>query len=85
MLNGIRRILLVFFFLLVGGAVVLLVLQNPQHSQFHFLYWTTPVLPFSIFLAMAFGLGAVTFLLFSLWLSGRDALRKRRGSHSSVR
>lgn len=83
MLSSIKRVLLGAFLLVCGGAVVLLILQNPQHAQFNFLYWTTPVLPFSIFLAMAFGFGSLTTLLFSLSLLGRNSLRKRQSSQPS--
>lgn len=84
MLSGIKRILLTLLLLVLGVGVLLLILQNPQNAQFHFLYWITPVLPFSIFLAMAFGLGALTALLFGLWLSGRNGLRRRRSARSSL-
>ncbi|MFG0379755.1 lipopolysaccharide assembly protein LapA domain-containing protein [Pseudomonas sp. zbq_18] len=83
MLSSIRLVLLGVVLMILGAAIVLLILQNPQHAQFNFLYWTTPVLPFSIFLAMAFGLGSLATLLFSLSLLGRNSLLKRRRSQSS--
>lgn len=83
MLSGIKRILLTLLLLVLGAGVLLLILQNPQNAQFHFLYWTTPVLPFSIFLAIAFGFGVLTALLANLWLLGRKGLRKPWGSRAS--
>ncbi|MDD0843123.1 lipopolysaccharide assembly protein LapA domain-containing protein [Pseudomonas sp. Gutcm_11s] len=74
MLNGIRRLIWLGALVLVGMIILALMLQNPQRSQFHFLFWVTPELPFSIFLIMAFVLGLLGALLLSLWASARRAI-----------
>jgi uncharacterized integral membrane protein len=75
MLSGIKRLVWLAALLLVGVAILLLMLQNPQRSQFHFLFWVTPELPFSVFLILAFVLGAVGSLLLSLLAAGRRAIK----------
>jgi putative membrane protein len=82
-LSRVGRLLLFLALMLVGLAVILLILQNPQQSQFHFLHWITPQLPFSILLIVAFLLGAFSSTLLGLWLAGRrklGSLRLRRTS-----
>ncbi len=87
MLSGIKRFIIVFGLLLVGALVLVFVLQNSQQSQFQFLLWSTPELPFSVVLVAAFMLGALASLLFSLvfvWrMAGRSA-RARREAHASA-
>lgn len=85
MLSRVGRLLLFLALMLVGLAVILLILQNPQQSQFHFLHWVTPQLPFSILLVVAFLLGAFSSALLGFWLMGRRKLglmRARRGAAS---
>jgi uncharacterized integral membrane protein len=69
MLRSIKRLVWLIALLLVAVAILLLILQNPQHSQFRFLFWVTPELPFSIFLILAFVLGLAGALMLSLWKS----------------
>lgn len=85
MLSSIGRLLLFVSLMLVGGAIVLLILQNPQRSQFHFLQWVTPELPFSILLVVAFLLGALSSTLLGLWLLGRRKLGLMRERRAAVR
>ncbi|WP_252271385.1 lipopolysaccharide assembly protein LapA domain-containing protein [Pseudomonas subflava] len=75
MLSGVKRLVWLAVLLLIGVSVLVLILQNPQQSQFRFLFWITPELPFSILLMLAFALGSVTALLLSLWLAGRRAFK----------
>lgn len=75
MLSTAKRIFLVLGIFLLGFSVLLLILQNPQRAQFHFLQWTTPELPFSILLVIAFAMGAFAALVFSIWLLARRDLR----------
>ena len=77
MLGSIKRLVLLGTLLLVGVAILLLMLQNPQRSEFHFLFWVAPELPFSVFLILAFVLGAVGSLLLGLWVAGRRAIRTK--------
>jgi uncharacterized integral membrane protein len=83
MLSGIRRVLWVVLLLLIAAATLLLILQNPQRTQFHFLQWSTPELPFSVLLVVTFMFGALCSMLLSLRLMGRllrerNALRAQR-------
>ncbi|WJN61213.1 LapA family protein [Pseudomonas sp. SO81] len=77
MFGSIKRLILLGTLLLVGVAILLLMLQNPQRSEFHFLFWVTPELPFSVFLILAFVLGAVGSLLLSLLAARRWAIRTK--------
>ncbi|WP_220812840.1 lipopolysaccharide assembly protein LapA domain-containing protein [Pseudomonas paralcaligenes] len=78
MLSGIKRFIVVSGLLLVGALVLVFVLQNSQQSQFQFLLWATPELPFSVVLVAAFLLGVLSSLLFSLILAWRMAGRSAR-------
>ncbi len=78
MLSGFKKLVLSLGLGLVGLSVLLFVIQNPQVSQFHFLRWVTPALPLSLMLALTFILGALTSLVFILWLYGRANARLAR-------
>ncbi|WP_394562007.1 lipopolysaccharide assembly protein LapA domain-containing protein [Aquipseudomonas alcaligenes] len=74
MLNGIKRLVWFGALALLGMTILALMLQNPQRSQFHFLFWVTPELPFSIFLIVAFVLGLMGALLLGFWAATRRAI-----------
>lgn len=66
MLSRVARLVWFAAVSLIAGAILLLILQNPQSSRFHFLFWETPELPFSILLILAFGLGVLVMMLCSV-------------------
>jgi uncharacterized integral membrane protein len=76
MLIAVKRLLWMLTLVVLGMGTLLLILQNPQRSEFSFLNWVTPELPFSVFLVMAFVAGGVSFLIVSLWVIGRRSSSK---------
>ncbi|MEO4046290.1 LapA family protein [Pseudomonas sp. CAU 1711] len=71
MLDSVKRLIGLLVLLLIGAAILLLILQNPQRTQFHFLHWATPELPFSIFLILAFVLGILSVAILRVLRLGR--------------
>lgn len=80
MLGSIKRLIGLLVLLLIAAAVLLLILQNPQRTEFHFLHWATPELPFSLLLILAFVLGALSVLLLSVGLARRRLVRRTEGA-----
>jgi lipopolysaccharide assembly protein A len=74
----IKRVFLAFALLILAAAAFLLVLQNPQPAHLMFLGWSTPDLPLSVLLVLAFSVGLAVCLLSVFWLLGRMRLRIRR-------
>lgn len=75
MLGSAKRLLFILFLLLIGGVAFLLVLENSQPSSLVFLGWSTPSLPFSLLLIVAFLSGMAVCLMINLWLLGRLRMR----------
>ena len=71
MLSNAKRLLAILILVLAGGVALLLVLENPHPSRLVFLGWSTPELPFSLLLILAFLLGMAVCLMINLWLLGR--------------
>lgn len=80
MLGSIKRLIGLLALLLIAAAILLLILQNPQRTQFHFLHWATPELPFSLLLILAFLLGAFSVLFLSVGLARRRLVKKAEGA-----
>lgn len=76
--SDIKRVFLTIVLLVLAAAVFLLVLQNPQPAHLVFLRWSTPDLPLSVLLVLAFSVGLAVCLLSMLWLLGCMRLRIRR-------
>ncbi|WP_371920105.1 LapA family protein [Pseudomonas sp. F(2018)] len=74
----IKRVFLAIALLVLAAAIFLLVLQNPQPAHLVFLRWSTPDLPLSVLLVLAFSVGLAVCLLSVLWLLGRMRFRIRR-------
>ena len=66
MLSRVARFVWFGIVSLIAGTILLLILQNPQSTRFHFLFWETSELPFSVLLILAFGLGVVVMMLCSV-------------------
>jgi lipopolysaccharide assembly protein A len=75
MLGSAKRLLFILVLLLVGGVAFLLVLENSHPSSLVLLGWSTPSLPFSLLLILAFLFGMVVCLMINLWLLGRLRMR----------
>lgn len=76
MLIAVKRFLWMLTLVMIGTGTLLLILQNPQRSEFSFLNWVTPELPFSVFLVIAFVSGGVSFSMVSLWIIARRSSSK---------
>lgn len=74
---GVRRVVIWALALLVFGLIVVFILENSQSSVLTFFGWSSPQLPFSIFIIMAMLLGLAAGLVMGWFM--RVGMKRRHG------